>query len=212
MNILFIGAHTDDIEHGAGGLFCQLLKEREHQVRYLTFSKCMDLPRNEGIEVEIRRVGKYITQRGGQVRVLNLPNRRFPERSLEIRTELEHERATFHPEIIFTHWVGDIHQDHKVVAEESLRVFRNETVLACEGLRSCPRFAPNFFVVLSEEAIDTKIELLAMYETQAGLYYNSPDVIRSLAVARGVAIGRSFAEGYSLERMVVGEDACALLL
>jgi len=212
MNILFVGAHPDDIEHSAGGLLCQLLKDEKHKVRYLIFSKCTNLERNEGILAEIRRVEKYITRRGGRVRALDFPNRRLAEYSSIIRTELEWERDSFHPDMVFTHWMGDVHQDHKIVAEESLRVFRNSTILGYEVLRSCPQFTPNFFVALPAEAVEMKVELLAMYETQAKLYYNASEAIRSLAVVRGANIGRPFAEGYHLVRMITGENVCALLL
>lgn len=210
MKALFIGAHTDDIEHGAGGLFCKLLGDG-HDVRYLVFSRCTDLPRNRGIADDVQRLEDVVAGAGGFTRILDLENRRLPEQAETVREALEDE-ASECPHLVVTHWSGDIHQDHRTVAEESLRVFRNSNVLSYPCLRSCPGFQANFYVDLSAKNVEAKISLLALYRTQASLYYNRPEVHRSLAVVRGAECGRPFAEGYNLVRMVVGADKCALSL
>lgn len=213
MNILFIGAHTDDIEHGAGGTLARLLKKKEHNVLYLTLSRCTDLPRNKGILEDQAAITSYINERGGTVWMFDLQNRLLPEGRYpwKIREILESARDNFHPHIVFTHWKHDIHQDHKAVVGECLRVFRNLTVLGYECVRSCPGFAPNFFISLSEEDLREKAKLINLYETQRELYYNVESVIESLAVARGAIIGQALAEGFDLVRMVAGESCVQLL-
>ena len=212
MNILFVGAHTDDIEHGAGGLLSSLLQGKKHSVRYLSLSRCTDLARNKKILEDQEAVQEYIESYGGSVRMMHLPNRYLPEFKQEIREVLEEEKKSFCPHIVFTHSRHDIHQDHKAVADECLRVFRNGTILGYECLRSCPQFVPNFFVVLEEKAIRNKIELLSLYKTQKELYYLTSSSTESLAMTRGAMIGEPYAEGFDLVRMVSGGETCVQLL
>lgn len=208
-NILFTGAHPDDIEHGSGALFCMLLKEKKHKVKYLAFSKCTDLPRNAGIVNEIEEVKKYITNNNGAVTILDLPNRKLPEHSWEIREHLWEEKENFNPDVIFTHWGNDIHQDHKVIFDECIRVFRNKSILSYECIRSCPQFNSNFYITMTEEDIKLKLKLLYLYKTQKELYYNQEQVLWSLARLRGALIGEQLAEGYYVVRIISdGELKC----
>lgn len=209
MKVLFLGAHTDDIEHGAGGLLSACMNSAEHQVQYLTFSRCLDLARNDGIEADQNRVKLYLMGKGVFVQFADFKNKRLHEDREEIREMLEGKRDSFNPDLVLTHWTGDLHQDHKTVAEETLRVFRNTTVLSYQIIHSCPGFAPNYFVPMSEENRDEKIKLLSMYETQIGLYYNNPDVIRAKAMYLGADIRREYAEGFIVNRIIDTGFLCA---
>jgi LmbE family N-acetylglucosaminyl deacetylase len=211
MNILFTGAHPDDIEHGAGGIFCRLLRQKKHKVKYLSFSYCTDLERNRKIKDDINNIQHHLEELGCEFLMLDFPNRKFPKDAFEIREVLEHEKVFFNPSIVFTHWEGDIHQDHQVVANECYRVFRNQTILGYECLRSCPKFAPSVFLLIDQIDLDSKIDLLSLYKTQA-LYYNSEQALRGLATVRGIEVGRDLAEGFSLVRMVSGGSECVSLL
>lgn len=177
-----------------------MLKEKKHNVKYLSFSKCTDLPRNAGILDEIEAVKKYIITNNGSVTMLDLPNRKLPEHSWEIREVLEKKKDWY--DVIITHWMNDINQDHKTVAEECLRVFRNKTILTYECIRSCPQFASNFYVSITEEDIKLKLNLLYLYKTQKLLYYNRESALRSQAILRGAEIGENFAEGYFAVRII----------
>ncbi len=211
MNILFIGSHTDDIEHAAGGVLQRIIHRADHNIRYISFSRCTDIPRNKNILEDIERVQNYLSQRDVVVTMHDYPNRRLPEYSFEIREVLENEKTGFCPHIVFTHWRGDTHQDHKAVHDECLRVFRGSTVLEYECLRSCLNFVPNTFITLSQEEINAKIELLSLYKTQA-LYYNSERALRALAVVRGIAVEQNLAEGFFTSRLVSGSTGCVQLL
>ena len=207
MKALFIGAHTDDIEHGAGATMLALSSRSDVDISYLTLSLCKDIERNKFIDKDHERIKNKLNELNIDVSMLDFPNRRMAEHSFEIRSALEKIRDAFAPDVIYTHWAEDIHQDHKVVAEESLRVFRNQTIFAYECVRSCPRFFANHFFPISEDELSQKIELIQMYETQAKLHYNLPQVTRALAITRGAEIGRDFAEGFSVVRSI-GRELC----
>ena len=210
MRVLFVGAHTDDIEHGAGGLLCKLIAKRSDAITYLCMSRCTDIPRNATILEDQEAVTRFLTANHVDVVMHDFPNRRLGQHAFEIRELLESVKEDVKPDLVITHWVKDIHQDHRLLAEESFRVFRNTSVISYECTRSCPEFAANYFVDLTKAEVDAKIELLALYKTQANLYYNKPDVVRALAIMRGVEVGIPFAEGYSIIRLI-GSGPCAPL-
>jgi len=210
MRVLFVGAHTDDIEHGAGGLLCKLIKQQSIDITYLCLSRCTDIPRNATILQDQEEVTRFLTSNNVTVAMHDFPNRRLGEHAFEIRELLESVKEEFKPDLVITHWIKDIHQDHRLIAEESFRVFRNTSVISYECTRSSPEFAANYFVDLTREEVEAKIELLALYKTQANLYYNKPDVVRALAIMRGVEVGQAFAEGYSVIRLI-GSGPCAPL-
>ena len=210
MRVLFVGAHTDDIEHGAGGLLCKLIKQALTEIKYLCLSRCTDIPRNATILEDQEVVTRFLTASKVTVDMHDFPNRRLAEHAFDIRELLEQLKVDFKPDLVITHWMKDIHQDHRLVAEESFRVFRNTSVISYECTRSCPEFAANYFVNLTEAEVDAKNELLALYKTQANLYYNKPDVVKALAIMRGVEVGIPFAEGYSILRLI-GSNPCVPL-
>jgi LmbE family N-acetylglucosaminyl deacetylase len=200
--VLFVGSHTDDIEHGAGGLLAKCIANPDIQVSYVTMSRCLDLERNEKLALDQERVKEYFNSIGVSCSMLDFPNRLLSTVSLLIRQELENIRDKFNPTLVVSHWMGDIHQDHKYLAEEVARVFRNHSVLGYQVLRSCPRFSPNYYVKLTEKELEQKIQLVNMFETQTTLYYNKPESIRGCACMRGVEIGCEFAEAYFTDRMI----------
>ena len=199
MNILFIGAHTDDIELGALGSFHFLSKS--HNLTYLSLSRCTDLPRNKGkILHESNQVKRNLSELGAQVIMRNFRNRFFGEESHDIREFLENTKEEFNPSVVFTHWENDVHQDHQVVTSEVKRVFKNSTLLGYECLSSCFGFSPNFYIPISKEDLDYKLNTLSLYVSQKGLPYFTSRSINSLAVVRGSEIREGYAEGFHLMR------------
>jgi LmbE family N-acetylglucosaminyl deacetylase len=166
MNVLFLGAHTDDIEHGAGGVLSKFMPSVDLKIRYLTFSRCTDLYRNKSILEDQKSVSLYLEEHNVDYSMLDFSNRKLNNFTEEIRQCLEHERDIFDPSIIFTHWRNDIHQDHKTVFDESIRVFKNKNLLEYQCIPSCPAFSSNFFIPLLEEEIENKIFMLSLFKTQ----------------------------------------------
>ncbi|MFH1547072.1 MAG: PIG-L family deacetylase [bacterium] len=204
MNILFIGAHTDDIEIGAGGTLHYFAHQSDVNIHYLSFSLCQDLSRNRLIKHDQTNVKTYLQNIGVNVEMFDLRNRFFPDYSVEIRSILEVVQDRLKPDMVFTHWMGDIHQDHKTVAEESRRVFKTQTLLSYEIIRSSPQFTANFFVSLNKEEIDGKIKLLSLYNTQRDLYYVRENTMYALAQTRAAEIDKQYAEGFNIIRIVQG--------
>lgn len=103
-------------------------------------------------------------------------------------------------DIVFTHSITDRHPMHRMVAEESIRVF-NQSLLTYIGPWNGNE-DPNYFVELSEEQLDKKIAALSCYKSQAHRKYMDPDFIRAWGRYNGIKCGKLYAEGFKVVRLV----------
>ena len=99
--------------------------------------------------------------------------------------------------------LNDIHQDHKTIAEEGLRAFKNRTVLGYELIWNNLKFNTDCFVSLDKNDIEKKVEALSKYKTQEGREYMSKEFIFALAKARGIQIGVEYAESFEVIRWII---------
>jgi LmbE family N-acetylglucosaminyl deacetylase len=198
MNILFVGAHVDDVEMGASGL---LLKMKDKaNCRVIVFSDCEEQAGNEGITKEFNRAMSALGVK--EAKIIGFPNTKLPENASAVRKALEEEKRTFNPDVIVTHDVATLHQDHKTVAEECLRVFRNNSILMYEDIKSVEHFTPNLIVSLTREQLEKKMDVLKCYETQFRRYYYDLETLKSLARVRGKQMNVEFGEAFKVHRFV----------
>jgi len=207
-NVLVISAHTDDMELGAGGTVRQLV-EGGANVKSLVFSDCrksVDTSKFsiDVLEKECRAAAKHLGIQ--DLTVLQVPVREFPSHRQEILGMIYDFRKQTPFDLVLTHWHGDLHQDHKTVAEETRRAFMktDTTVLAYEVPGNCPGFIPQVFVPISEDEVEMKIKMLQKYESQiARRGYFEINAIKSLMGYHGNHIGSAYAEAFVQQRGVV---------
>lgn len=203
--VLFVGAHPDDIELGAGALIAHIVSKTE--ILCVTLSDNKKNPDLPHVAEEHRRSMKILGVPDANVIVGQFETRRFPQARQEILEYLFQLNRTFHPEIVFTHTKADIHQDHGTVTDETLRAFRGTTVLGFDVIRSSYGFFPNFLVEVTEADLDKKLAALAEYDTYSSKYYFDPSITRSTLVRNGALAERPFAEGFDILR-IVGAFGC----
>lgn len=199
--VLAVGAHPDDVEFGCGGTLL-LLKEKGVDIRYIAFSKCTDLARNVGIEKEWKAAVKLLGLTDSTASLLDFPNRQLFTKEGEIREALEDVRDTFCPDLVFTHSLDDIHQDHTTVREETRKVFKCCTVLGYESPRSSVLFSPSVFVVIPVAVVSQKVRLVGCYRTQQKMPYANPDKLKAALQHYGTKIDAGYAEAFALIRGV----------
>ena len=199
--VLAVGAHPDDVEYCCGGTVLGLL-EKESHVRYLVYSRCLDLPHNKNIVNEYNKAIKLMGLESNDAVLLDLPNRRLYTVEAEVREVLEEIRDSFRPDLVFCPSLDDINQDHQTVALECRKVFKQTNLLGYEVLTSSVDFSPNYFVPLTEELVKRKLELCACYKSQAIKQYSHPEAIRGTMLHRGAQVGYKYAEGFNVIRGV----------
>jgi len=195
-SILFVGAHPDDVESGALGL---LLELRNVKIHYIVMSKCLNIARNEHILEEWKTVTKRL---GVASQIFDLPNTALDVHGNQVREILEGCRDREQVQTVICPSTGDIHQDHRAVAEEVARVFRHHTVLFYEVPHSCPFFKPVFFHPLNEAVVKQKLEIVSLYRSQSTQRYMSEEAILATLRFRGLQCGQKYAESFEVWRIV----------
>lgn len=194
--ILFLGAHADDFESGAGGLFLKLAGKAD--CFHIAFSACLEQPGNENCLEEFHESMKTLGMAKDKFGLFDIPNTKYPENAAKIREILEECKRNFKPDVIVTHDMKNVHQDHKCVTEQVLRVFKTQSILMYEDLKSTPHFTPNLVVALTKEQLERKIKALECYKSQFRRYYHDMEYVKAIARVRGKRINAEFGEGFNI--------------
>ena len=195
MKVLFVGPHPDDVEIGALGTLLNLRKN--HEIFYITMSRCLDIPRNTDIINEYNKVVKELKV---HTEILDLPNRELSQRGKEIREKLENYRDN-DIDLVFGPSLSDLHQDHQAVSQEIVRIFRYQSILFYEIPHSCPLFKPRFFFPLEENIVSEKIRIVSLYKSQSKRAYIQEPSLRSMMMFRGLEFDVKYAEGFEVFRL-----------
>jgi len=204
--VLFIGAHPDDIELGAGALINNIRGKCE--ILCVTLSDNQKNPLLKNVVEEHRASMAILGVRPENDIIENFETRKFPDARQEVLEYLLKLRREFKPEIVFCHSQNDIHQDHNVVTQEALRAYRGLTVLGFDVVRSSYNFFPHFMVDVTEADVDKKIESLLQYKTYHDKYYFDPELLRATMTRHGALAERDFAEGFDILRVVGKFETC----
>jgi LmbE family N-acetylglucosaminyl deacetylase len=157
LRILCVGAHSDDIEIGCGGTLLTLLERYEQvTVRWVVFSG------SELRAAEARASAERFLQRAGerQIEVHGFRDGFFPAQFTEIKEQFEALKS-FRPDVVFTHYREDRHQDHRVLSDLAWNTFRDHAILEYEIPKYDGDFGqPNVFVPLAPEVAQRKTEIL----------------------------------------------------
>ena len=170
--VLCLGAHSDDIEIGCGGTLL-FLKEAFPNLKFhwVVFSA-------EGARgKEATKAAELFTS--GCEKHIVLKDFRdgfLPYDGIKVKNFFEEMKTEVDPDIVFTQWGGDAHQDHRLLSELTWNTFRNHMILEYE----IPKYdgdmgRPNFFVPLESRLYEQKIEhLFSAFASQHGKKYPGP--------------------------------------
>jgi N-acetylglucosamine malate deacetylase 1 len=204
--VLVLAPHTDDGEFGAGGTMARLVEDGA-DVRYVAFSiATRSLPDGFAPDTLAREVREATAELGispENLTVHDFDVRTFPEHRQDILELLVALWEEWSPDAVFQPSLHDIHQDHQVVAAESLRAFKRTTILGYEIPWNQFSFSKQAYVVLEERHLEAKVRALGCYQSQQHRNYANEEYIRNLARTHGIEIGRPFAECFEVVRWVV---------
>jgi LmbE family N-acetylglucosaminyl deacetylase len=126
----------------------------------------------------------------------------FNYRRQDILEDLVKIKLKICPEMVFIPSIDDYHQDHKTIAEEGIRCFKNNcTILSYELIWNNTGFKNQLYYSLSERNIEDKVRALSMYKSQSNRRYVSSEFIKSLAIVRGIQNGVDLAEAFEVIRI-----------
>lgn len=196
-----LGAHSDDIEIGCGGAILRLIAERpDAEITWVVLSSGAQRDR----EARASAARFLRGARRADVLVRSFRNGYFPFVGAEIKDFFEELKRHDPPDIIFTHYRDDRHQDHRVVSDLTWQTWRDHCVLEYE----VPKYdgdlgIPNGFVVLEEATCREKIRiLLEEFATQRDKHWFTEEAFLALMRIRGFecASPTSFAEAFHVRK------------
>lgn len=182
--ILALGAHSDDIEIGAGGTIRKLIRENPGaRIVWVVLSAL-----GQRAEEARRSAERFLKGAGDSEVVLHgFRDGHFPAEWADVKTVFEGLKA-FAPDLVLTHYGEDRHQDHRVISELTWNTFRDHPILEYE----IPKYdgglgSPNVFVPVAHQDADEKIAaLMACFPTQAGKDWFDDLTFRGLMRLRGL--------------------------
>jgi LmbE family N-acetylglucosaminyl deacetylase len=185
LRVLCLGAHSDDIEIGCGGTVLELLARGSAvDVEWVVFSA-------QGKREREARASAREFLRGARRRRITVKKFRdgfLPYHGAAVKNAFESLKRRVDPDIVFTHYRDDRHQDHRLLSDLTWNTFRNHLILEYE----VPKYdgdlgTPNCFVPLSKRTCARKVEYLkAAFGSQRDKHWFTPDTFHALLRLRGL--------------------------
>ncbi len=135
------------------------------------------------------------------IAVYSYPVRRFPEHRQDILEDLVKLNRKLKPDLVLTSSSFDRHQDHQVMCQESIRAFRDQTILAYELPWNSPEFHAQALISLKRKNLDAKLDAIKCYQSQEFRHFSEPDFFLNLATLRGLLNRSELAEAFEVIRL-----------
>ena len=195
LNILALGAHCDDIEIGAGGTLLKIIDTYTvESVKWVIFAS------NEIRKKEATTSAKLFLKgiKNTDILIKDYRDGFLPFLAAEVKDFFESIKKDFIPDIIFTHYRDDRHQDHQLVSDLTWNTWRNHLIMEYE----IPKYdgdlgIPNFYVPLDAKYIDKRNKILMeAFESQREKHWFDDATFKSLPRLRGMECAATYAEAF----------------
>jgi LmbE family N-acetylglucosaminyl deacetylase len=184
LQILCLGCHSDDIEIGCGGTILRFAEDYPGAVfHWVVFSA-------NGVRgEEARRAATLFA--GDRLRGPVLRNFRdgfMPFEGAAVKEVFEELKRELSPDLIFTHYREDAHQDHRLIAELTWNTFRSHFILEYE----IPKYdgdlgKPGVFVPLPGDMCHKKAGYIVdSFQSQQTKHWFERETFLSLMRLRGM--------------------------
>jgi LmbE family N-acetylglucosaminyl deacetylase len=204
LSVLCLGAHSDDIEIGVGATLLSLIL---HGVRLEVQWCVLSAPGQREAEARASAEEFLVDAEMAKIDVLSFEDGFFPEQGQMIKRWFEQLKLRNKPDIIFTHFRNDAHQDHREVCRLTWNTFRDNCILEYE----IPKWdgdlgQPNVFMPISAGVLERKIELLVKhFSSQRDKHWFDEETFRALARLRGMESHATerYAEAFFARKLVL---------
>jgi LmbE family N-acetylglucosaminyl deacetylase len=158
LQVLCLGAHSDDIEIGCGGLLLRLIEGfSKIEIDWVVFSAHVKRAHEARRSAAVFLKGAHRSR----VSIRQFRDGFFPYQGAEIKRVFERLKRETAPDLVLTHYREDRHQDHRLLSDLTWNTFRDHWILEYE----IPKFdgdlgAPNCFIPLDRETCLRKVRYL----------------------------------------------------
>lgn len=202
--VLCLGAHSDDIEIGAGGTVLQWISAGAK----LDILWCVLSATGEREEEARGSAAAFLSgAANAHIDVMQFRDGFFPAESEKIKVWFEALALRAQPDLILTHRRDDAHQDHREVCRHTWSTFRDHLVLEYE----IPKWdgdlgRPNLYVPLAAGVLERKTDLLMKhFGSQRSKDWFDLDTFSGLARLRGMECRapERYAEAFFANKLVL---------
>ena len=202
-NILCLGAHPDDIEIGCGGTVLKLISDLpKAQFYWVVFSGD-----NKRAKEAKQSANVFLKEVESKTTIVNdFKESYFPFFGANIKDFFEKLKQNISPDLVFTHYRNDAHQDHRLLSHLTWNTFRNNFILEYE----IPKYdgdlgKPNLYSYLNETIVQKKVKSICeVFQSQNRKPWFSEDVFKSILRIRGVESNspNGYAEAFFCRKIV----------
>lgn len=222
--ILVIAAHPDDeilgvggtvLKHSMNGDECFALILGEGMTSRYDKRELADSIKVEKLHEDTYKAGKIIGYK--KIHMEDLPDNRFDSIPLlDVVKIIEKYIKDIKPDIIYTHFRGDLNIDHKITFEAVLtasrpigqeyvkEIYAFETVSSTEwNFNGMDSFKPNYFVDITE-TLDMKLKAMECYKSELKEFPHprSKENLKVSALKWGSVVSRMYAEAFQVVRII----------
>jgi LmbE family N-acetylglucosaminyl deacetylase len=202
--VLCMGAHSDDIEIGAGAT---ILSWIERGVRLDVDWAVLSGGGCRAEEAQASAKAFLADAHSATIDIANFKDGFFPYQGERIKYWFEALRQRTSPDVILCHWREDAHQDHRLVSELTRNTFRDHVILEYE----IPKWdgdmgRPDVYVPVSKELMDRKTRLLHQhFGSQRSKDWFNSETFSGLARLRGMECRapEGFAEAFHANKLLL---------
>lgn len=202
MNILAVGAHPDDIEFGCGGSLIKYSKGG-HKIYLLILSRGEAGGNPATRKKEQKKAAKLLKAK--KIYWGDFPDAMIPE-GQPLINYIENILNETKPDVVFTCYPDDVHQDHRNAGKATLAAARFIKNLLHYELPTSQRFEPDLFIDIGD-SLKTKLDLLKFHHSQINKSTNHNsnvlETAKSWASFRGTQARVKYAEGFKSHRLLL---------
>jgi LmbE family N-acetylglucosaminyl deacetylase len=202
INLLCLGAHADDIEIGAGGTLLKIIEEYNiNTLKWVVITS--DQTRKKEA---VSSANKFLERvPNSEIIIGTFRDGYLPAQFPEVKVFFENLKTIYSPDIIFTHYRDDKHQDHRVVNELTWNTFRSHLILEYEICKYDGDIgSPNFYVPLSEKIVEKRNQIiLNSFETQKSKSWFDDEGFKAMMRIRGIESAAYYAEAFYARKIIL---------
>jgi LmbE family N-acetylglucosaminyl deacetylase len=204
LTVLCLGAHSDDIEIGCGATILRLAEQHAGTLFHWVVFSAIGVREAEAHEAA-RLFVDPAALRGPLLKTF--PDGFMPFVGAQVKAVFEELKQAVSPDVIFTPYRKDAHQDHRLIAELTWNTFRDHFILEYE----IPKYdgdlgQPNVFVPLEAEMCQKKVRYITKaFQSQHTKRWFEENTFLSLLRLRGMECNApsGYAEGFYCRKVVL---------
>jgi len=204
LQVLCLGAHSDDLEIGCGGTVLWLGEQYPGCVFHWVVFSATEM---RGAEAQHGASLFAGTERLRGPFLKAFPDGFMPFVGADVKAVFEELKKTISPDLIFTHNRKDAHQDHRLLSELTWNTFRDHLILEYE----IPKYdgdlgQPSVFVPLRTDLYENKIRyIMSAFGTQHARRWFREETFLSLMRLRGMECNApsGYAEAFYCRKLVL---------